>query len=516
MSSLCASAPRCRRLSSIPTLAACAALAAACAAPASSTPAQSAAPAAAVAFERVQPELFAAPGGQPNAWADYDGDGDLDLFVGFRGAPSRLYRQTEGRFDDVAAAVGLGMDIEVRAAAWGDYDADGDPDLYVGFADLKTPNRIYRNDKTRFVDATTQLGLALTGVSRQAAWVDYDGDGDLDFFAAFRDKPNRLFRNDGARFADVTEAAGIGDPRRSVGAVWWDLDQDGDLDLFVANQNGDDNGLFINDGGRFTDRAGALGVAATGRPPEDGGVGPALADFDLDGDFDLFVANYGPSALYRSQPGQPFADIAAATGINVTTHVTTSAWGDLDGNGWPDLYLAAFLADQPHYRDWLFLNLPVGGKDVRFEERLPEMLLTHDATHGVQMVDFDVDGRLDLALTNNDAAGSHSLFRNITSGGGRGLSVEVKAATGSRVWSGAEVRAYAPGTTRLLAAGIADGGSGYCSQNAAPVFLGLPPDAPATVDLEVIVPTGRDRHRTRLEGVDTSRRRVTVPVAAPR
>src|SRR5215470_8140257 len=74
-------------------------------------------------FALVQPELFAVSGGQPNAWADFDNDGDLDEFVGFRGRPNRLYRQDHGRFVDVAAAVGLADNVETRAAAWGDFDA---------------------------------------------------------------------------------------------------------------------------------------------------------------------------------------------------------------------------------------------------------------------------------------------------------------------------------------------------------------------------------------------------------
>src|SRR6266850_2606506 len=128
-------------------------------------------------FALVQPDLFSANGGQANAWADFDNDGDLDEFVGFRGRPNRLYRQDHGRFEDVAAAVGLADNVETRAAAWG----------------------------------------------------DYDNDGDLDLFVAFRDKPNRLFRNDGGRFTDVTAASGIGDARKTVGAVWFDIDGDGDL-----------------------------------------------------------------------------------------------------------------------------------------------------------------------------------------------------------------------------------------------------------------------------------------------
>jgi hypothetical protein len=299
-----------------------------------------------LSFELVQPELFGATGGNTNAWADIDGDGDLDYFVGFRGRASRLYRNDNGRFLEVASAfapapgaVAAVADHEVRAAAWGDFDADGDADLYIGFADPKVASKVYRNpgNGTGFVDVAGEIGLALHGVSRQPAWIDYDGDGDLDFFAAFRDGANRLFRNDGGRYHDVTGAAGIGDPRKTVSAVWWDFDRDGDLDLFSANQEGDANGLYRQHRGRFEDVAAAMGVAGTPRPQQDGGVGPSLADFDLDGDFDLFVANYGPSALYRNEAGRGFVDVARASGIDLRGHGVTSAWGDLDNDGFPDL-----------------------------------------------------------------------------------------------------------------------------------------------------------------------------------
>jgi hypothetical protein len=235
------------------------------------------------AFELVQPELFAAPGGQPNAWADFDNDGQLDEFVGFRGRPNRLYRQDRGRFEDVASQAGVADNIETRAAAWGDYDGDGNVDLYVGFVG-GAPNKLYHNDgHGHFTDVAPELGLNLIGITRQVSWIDYDNDGDLDLFIAFRDRPNRLFRNDGGRFTDVTVESGIGDPRKSVGAVWFDIDGDGDLDLFVANQEGDANGLFRNDAGRFVDVAREWGVDAGGRPAELGSVGVAVADFDGDG-----------------------------------------------------------------------------------------------------------------------------------------------------------------------------------------------------------------------------------------
>jgi FG-GAP-like repeat len=451
-------------------------------------------------FELIQPELFAAAGGQANAWADADKDGDLDYFVAFRGRPNRFYRNDKGTFRDVASEVGLADNLETRAAAWGDFDADGDPDLFIGFADPAIPAKVYRNDAngTKFVDVASAIGVRLSGVARQPAWIDYDGDGDLDLFAAFRDVPNRLLRNDRGKFVDVTDATGIGDPRKTVSAVWWDFDRDGDLDLFTANQEGDANGLYRQANGRFEDVAAAMGVAGTPRPKEDGGVGPSVADFDQDGDFDLFVASYGHSALYRNEGGLKFTEVSRERGIDLNGHGVTSGWGDLDNDGLPDLYVANFIAGQPLYRDALFIN---GAR--AFVESLPGVILKHDATHGVQFVDFDQDGRLDLALTNNDPdGGGHALLRNTGAMRGRSMAVEVTDPNARRSRAGSEVRAYRAGTRQLLSSAIVDSGSGYCSQSEMPVHLGIGDGWKGKIDIEVITLTGNLRHASTVRNIE--------------
>ena len=222
-------------------------------------------------FTPVQPDLFGAGSTLVNAWADYDGDGDLDLFVGFNGAANRLYRNDRGMFVDVANGVGVADARPTRAAAWGDFDGDGDPDLVVGFAPgPQSVLRLYRNDGGRFIDVTIDAGVARdSGAVRQLSWIDYDGDGDLDLFVAFRDRANALFRNDAGKFTDVAAEVGLADKRKSVGAVWFDYDEDGDLDLYVANMDGDANALYRNDGGHFTDVATAHGLAWGGRLPND-------------------------------------------------------------------------------------------------------------------------------------------------------------------------------------------------------------------------------------------------------
>jgi len=444
-----------------------------------------AAPPAAVlpfpSFTSVQPELFGAPGGQTNGWADFDVDGDLDLFVGFRGAPDRLYRNDGGTFVDVAGDVGLAAEHETRASAWGDYDSDGDPDLYVGFADLGLPNRLYRNDGGTFVDVAEAMGVGLGGTTRQPTFLDYDGDGDLDLFVAFRDKPNTLFRNEGDHFTDVTDASGIGDPRRTVGVAWFDMDGDGDLDAFVANQNGDEDGFFLNRGdGTFEDVAERLGMHQPGRADDLGSVGTAVADYDNDGDLDLFVASYGPDVLWENQGDGTFVNASPGTPLAGNHHSVAAAWGDADHDGWLDLYVNTFLAGEVEARDYLFRGGPDG-----FSEETPEVMVTRGSSHGVAWADYDRDGDLDLALANNHAEATHPLYRNDLAAdrAERAFQIVVTDAAGRATRAGGTVVVRRP-SDAFITARLVDTGGGYSSQGMAPVHV-TTPEGRGTLEIEV-------------------------------
>ena len=445
-------------------------------------------------FTPVQPSLFSDPGGQSNAWGDYDNDGDLDLIVLFRDAPVRLYQNGPDGFANSAPGSGLPTDGgNPRSVAWGDYDNDGDLDVYIGYSGREPPaNRLFRNDsangRAEFTDVSADAGVALQGLTRQVSFIDYDADGDLDLFVALRASPNRLLQNDAGKFSDVTFARGLFEPRRTVGACWFDMDADGDLDLYTANQNGDRDGMYRNDDGRFSDVAIELNMDQPRRPILDGSVGCAVTDFDVDGDLDLYVAEYGSDSLFRNNGDGTFTDVATQWGIDVHDHIVTGVWGDIQNDGWPDLYTVGYVNGKPGTRDYLFIS---DGK--KFTDRLPSVMARNDTDHGVQWGDFDQDGDLDLALAANDPAGSHYLFRNglDSSSASRSIQVLVLDERGHYTRAGSEVRVYKAGSDTLIGSRLVDTGSGYNAQNAKPVHLGLGDTESIDVEVTILSPKGR-------------------------
>lgn len=463
-------------------------------------------------FEPFQREL-AAGGTLVNAAADYDRDGDVDLFVGFNGAANRFLLNERGRLQDVGVAAGIGDARTTRAAAWGDYDSDGDPDLLVGFAPgLGSVLVLYRNELGRFIDVTIPAGIGIdAGAVRQLAWVDVDADGDLDLFVGFRDRADVLFRNEKGRFADVAPDVGLADVRRTVGAVWFDYDEDGDLDAYVANMDGDGNGLYQNTSGRFSDAARSAGLEWGGRPAglaANGTVRPCAADVDNDGRLDLIAANYGPIGVLLNRGQGRFEDVSKAWGVALDARYDTCTLSDFDHDGRIDLYVNGTVTGGVSYRDHLFRNT-----GARFDDVTPAALRDLHADHGAQWGDVDGDGDEDLSLTGVRSDPVPLLLRNQLPArdASRSLAVRVLDSRGRATRAGAEVRLYRAGTRQLLATRLVDSGSGYNAQNDMGVHVGLSQLVP--VDVEVTFPARGRRTISRLRDVDPRRqRRLTVRV----
>ncbi len=326
------------------------------------------------------------------AWLDFDLDGNLDLYVvngstferaPGKGEPSRLYRgDGRGRFTDVTEKAGVANGGWGFGVAVGDYDNDGDPDLYV--TNLG-PNVLYRNRG----DGTFENVTAAAGVgdgdrwSSSAAFFDMENDGDLDLYVASymvgtpatvpragspqaRAKncayrgiqvfcgplgqvpvQSALYRNNGnGTFSDVTKGSGVwlDTPRFALGVVTADYDGDGDQDIYVANDSVD-NSLWDNDGrGTFKDVGLTKGAALNADGRAQAGMGTDFGDYNGDGWLDIVTTNFSQdlNTVYRNIGGKFFVDESQLVGLNVT--YMALSWGvgfhDLDHDGDEDLFIA--------------------------------------------------------------------------------------------------------------------------------------------------------------------------------
>lgn len=470
-------------------------------APAEAGPPETAA--AELPFTSVQPELFGVAGSLSNAWADFDRDGQLDLAVSMKGGAILLYRQEDGVFASVGEALGLPVSgPEFRGLSWGDYDGDGYPDLLAGATSPEELSRVYRNDAGKgFTDVAPGIGLTIPGRSaRQTNWIDYDNDGDLDVYSANRAGANKLFRTTEGTFAEVFIGEGPSDERPTVGACWFDYDQDGRLDIFLANQSGAEDAVWQNGVSGFTDVASEAGIETAGRTKQEGGVGCAIGDYDNDGHLDIYFINYGANKLYRNKGDGTFEDVTGAAGVAEPDQAVGGDWGDFNNDGYLDLFVAGYegpFGEQVPV-NYLYLSDGEGG----FTNILPLDHPMNAADHGVFWVDYDLDGALDLSLTDGyGPEGGHFVFRNTLDGEtrARALNILVLNASGLGVVPGAEVRLYDE-AGKVLASRLVHTGGGYNAQSATPVHFGLKDASPVTVEVTFLTEEGRVIQR--IEDVD--------------
>ena len=412
-----------------------------------------------------QPGLKGIVGGPHCLHADYDNDGFEDILIlrgawlgdGGRFPMSLLHNRGDGTFEDVTFAAGLGSMHPRHSAAWADFNLDGCLDLFVGNESgvamtwSSHPSELYLgNCRGTFTEVSHKVGIDVDAFVKGVAWGDVDNDGLPDLFVSVYGAPNRLYMNRGGksidtwRFEEVSAKAGVQWPYMSFPTWFWDYDNDGWEDLLVLSY---DNRVPLHEA-VAREYLGLPVAKVTGASAS----GPATSAVEH-------------THLYRNKGDGTFEDVTEKVGLaDKAIYAMGSNFGDLDNDGWLDVYLGTGNPDlRSVIPNRMFRN--VEGK--RFEEVTLQGGFGHlQKGHGTAFADLDRDGDEDVFMVMGGAyAGdvSHSvLFENPGWPGRSWITLELQGRSANRSAIGARVEIVAAdtnGKTRTVRRTIGTGSS---------------------------------------------------------
>ena len=472
------------------------------------------------------------------AFLDFDNDGWQDiLIVNSTAWPERktprsflaLYHNNQdGTFTDVTRQAGLAVEMYGIGVAAADYDNDGNEDIYITCVG---PNHLFRNlGNGKFADVTARAGVGDPSFSTSAAWLDYDNDGKLDLFVAnyvdwtvekdqlcsldgknksyctpqsYQGQSPTLYRNKGnGTFENATQRAGVSDPTcKSLGVALLDYNGDGWMDLFVANDT-EPNRLYKNNSnGTFTDEAVTAGVAFSEAGTARAGMGVDAGDYDGSGRHGIVIGNFTNEsmALYSNDGAGLFTDEAPQSGIGkMSAQSLTFAvfFFDYDLDGLLDVFAAnGHVSDdisvvQPNVKYAQSPHLFRNKGKKKFEEKTGQLgraLQRAIVGRGAAYGDSDNDGDLDLLITSNN--GPTRLLRNENGNQNDVLRINTVGTKSNRDGIGAKVILK---TAKAKLFNMVKTGSSYCSQSELPLVFGLgAPEEGRVVGLEITWPSGQ-------------------------
>ena len=488
--------------------------------------------------KRYMPETM----GSGCAFLDFDNDARLDILLingmswrDRESSPtSKLYRNAgNGGFVDVTDAAHLAIPMYGMGTAIADYDNDGDADIYI--TTLKR-NRLFRNNGDgTFSDVTDTAAVGGESWSTSALFFDYDRDGWLDLFVcnfirwskkleipcvvddqfifycppfAYGGRSCRLYRNLGnGTFEDVTIRAGLYNPKgKSLGVTMLDYDDDGWIDLAIANDT-EPNFLYRNNGdGTFTDEAVPRGVATSEKGMARAGMGIDASDVKNDGGVALAIGNFSNemTAFFYVCDNHEFTDLARTANLGSASLLTLTFglfFFDFDLDGRSDLFCVNghiepdIANSQPNLSYAQQPSLFRNQGDLIFEDVSDLVGFENPGVgRGAAYGDYDGDGDLDVLVSNNGVLpeyGGASLFRNESGNRMNFLRVKTIGTQSNRDGIGAKV-VLATGNT--IQRRIVRTGGSYCSQSETTLTFGLG-DAELVESLQVIWPSGQvDRY----------------------
>ena len=467
------------------------------------------------------PETLGAGG----AFFDADNDGNLDIYLVNSGywkesssgdeTPSALYRNSgDGTFTDITMTAGVGNSGNYgQGAACADYDNDGDVDLYVTNFGV---NVLYRNNSDgTFTDVTALAGTGDPAWSSSACFLDYNRDGHIDLFVVnylvysldvpylpcgedgiqtychpslFEGAPDTLYRNNGdGTFTDVSHEAGVGGigglfHGKGLGVVSADFNNDGAPDLYVASDDTRNDFFYNNGDGTFSEISLLAGCAYSFNGVAQAGMGVATDDYNGDGWLDIFVTNlsYETNALYRNNGDGTFTDVIYEAHLGKESYLFVgfgTGFFDADNDGWRDIFIAnGHIIDNIEdthgvltYRqpDQIFRNQG----DGTFQEvsaSAGDYFQSTAVSRGALFGDYDNDGDIDMLVTQSN--GPVTLLRNETETQHNWIRIKTVGVISSRDGTGTRVTLTAGGHTQIQEI---NRGASYLSSHDGRLHFGL-------------------------------------------
>jgi hypothetical protein len=449
-----------------------------------------------VKFTDVTKEMgFADISGSRIAWGDYNNDGFQDILLN----GNRLFKNERGeKFTDVTS-IQFPDTLRGNGGIWGDFNNDGRLDIVT-----KDPESIWINNGKTYSKTVGNNSISDNKIPTEGLGIgDVNRDGYLDIYFAnyeinYETQSDQLFYGlEGGYFIDVTDSVGVipQNNRAGRGVNMGDFDNDKDLDIFVSNYRLKENFLWLNNGdGGFTNQALDFGIAGIEVGDWWGHtIGSEWADYDNDGDLDLLTANLAHpryidfsnrTMLYKNSgaPNWDFVDVRKESGIQYEETNSEPAWGDLNNDGWLDLYITNIYEGR---RSFLYMS----NGDETFREVTYLSGTRHFNGWGVAFADYDEDGDLDIFV----AGGKVQLFRNelinehldLTGNNSNWLAVQIKTTKHSDA-IGTRIRLF---NDEISLIREIQGGKGTTNQHSLVQHFGLGNHQPP-FSLEVTLPNG--------------------------
>jgi len=387
----------------------------------------------------------------------------LDFYISATSSANQFYENLgDSVFIDIAPLTGLDSYAFSKAAIWADFDNDGWDDIYIG--NHLAPHLLFKNlGDGSFMELTDSSNIVTQTNPNSINVVDINNDGFLDIYLSNVAQPNELFINQGDfTFTEESEIYGLLDSQVAMGTIFFDYDFDQDLDCYLTH-DADQPALFYenNGDGSFVEKASEMGLDV-----ERNGMGVDIADYDFDGDFDIYLSNLYPNDLLENNNDGTFTNVTDSAGVGDWG----MGWGmfffDYDNDTDKDIFINN-MSYMGGFVNVLYRNDGDGTFTSVLEEG--EALESLMGGYGAAYTDVNRDGYLDIILANISGSDVNQIFINENSGN-NWVTLELEGTISNKNAINSQIFVY---TDSLMQMDELLGGSGYCSQNMVGEHFGL-------------------------------------------